>query len=655
MKKMNKFLSLLLAIIMVMSLAVTGFAADGGPYTITIKEAENKDYRYEAFQIFAGELTVDSVSGFTTLSNITWGSGVPADKQASLVAALKLLEVNGDKPFKDCETAADFAVVLGQNTTKDNDVAKAFAEVVGAVHTNGTLLYLANPSPSSVYNADSKTHVLTVQNAGYYLVRNNAIPTFAEDREATHTRYILEVVHNVTVDHKGDVPTVDKDILGYELNADGTPKVDGEGNPIRTRVDANTANVGDIITYELEGTLPTNIDDYDTYYYVFNDLLSAGLTFLPGTGKVTVNGVDVTDYFYPDVSTQADGSTYLRVGIQDLLALELLTQDEEGNPLSVGEITKDTKVIVTYDAILNDNALVGVEGNKNAVELTYSNNPNFDGDGATTPPPPPPGPPTPPPAVGVTPPSEVITYTTELTITKKDDSNRTLTGAAFTISGNSLNRVVTTGDIFVMDNTITENIYYKLADGTYTDKAPVFKDDSATAEVDERTYPNYDQTHIHGNPETDPDHVTVDKFARVPKTTIAYKSTPVSYTAFVDASGVLKLTGLGQGIYTITEVVTPDGYNTIDPFTITITEVLDSDGLPTGEWTYTGTDYVDANNNNKYDEGEVFTNNVTVINVAGATLPSTGGMGTTLFYALGGILVLAAVVLLVSKKRMSAE
>ena len=44
-----------------------------------------------------------------------------------------------------------------------------------------------------------------------------------------------------------------------------------------------------------------------------------------------------------------------------------------------------------------------------------------------------------------------------------------------------------------------------------------------------------------------------------------------------------------------------------------------------------------------------------VIDMAGSTLPSTGGMGTTIFYVLGGILVIAAVVLLITRKRMSAE
>lgn len=51
--------------------------------------------------------------------------------------------------------------------------------------------------------------------------------------------------------------------------------------------------------------------------------------------------------------------------------------------------------------------------------------------------------------------------------------------------------------------------------------------------------------------------------------------------------------------------------------------------------------------------GDTYTKDgVQVINNAGATLPSTGGMGTTLFYVIGGGLMVAAVVLLVTKKRM---
>lgn len=51
-------------------------------------------------------------------------------------------------------------------------------------------------------------------------------------------------------------------------------------------------------------------------------------------------------------------------------------------------------------------------------------------------------------------------------------------------------------------------------------------------------------------------------------------------------------------------------------------------------------------------EGTFFTGGVQVLNKSGTTLPSTGGVGTTLFYVVGGLLMVCAVVLLVTKKRM---
>lgn len=53
--------------------------------------------------------------------------------------------------------------------------------------------------------------------------------------------------------------------------------------------------------------------------------------------------------------------------------------------------------------------------------------------------------------------------------------------------------------------------------------------------------------------------------------------------------------------------------------------------------------------------GTYVSGGVQVVNKSGSILPGTGGMGTTLFYVIGGIMVLAAVVLLFAKKRMSVN
>ncbi len=44
---------------------------------------------------------------------------------------------------------------------------------------------------------------------------------------------------------------------------------------------------------------------------------------------------------------------------------------------------------------------------------------------------------------------------------------------------------------------------------------------------------------------------------------------------------------------------------------------------------------------------------VEVVYVAGSELPSTGGVGTVIFYIAGGLLVCAAAVLLIVRRRMS--
>lgn len=108
------------------------------------------------------------------------------------------------------------------------------------------------------------------------------------------------------------------------------------------------------------------------------------------------------------------------------------------------------------------------------------------------------------------------------------------------------------------------------------------------------------------------------------------------------SNGTFTIEGLDAGTYYLKETEAPAGYNKLD----TVVEVvIDHEGKINA---------VDKNDDGDTDdEGESF-NVVGVNNNAGTQLPSTGGMGTTMFYAMGSLMVAAAVVLLVVKRRMNA-
>ena len=122
-------------------------------------------------------------------------------------------------------------------------------------------------------------------------------------------------------------------------------------------------------------------------------------------------------------------------------------------------------------------------------------------------------------------------------------------------------------------------------------------------------------------------------------------------------SGVIVVKGVKSGRYEITEFKAPGGYNKL-------TAPVIVEAVKTGETSTHTIVYLDENGNIANTETDKTTvvnvdietiaaTAVAVVNKAGTELPSTGGMGTTIFYVLGAVLVVGAGVLLVTKKRMS--
>ena len=606
MKRIKKIASLLLAMMMVLSMGLTAFAAElpgdgtttesgettgsdettaptaepttepgetadpttapdatSGPTTDATPSPTPVTHTYEIYQIFTGDYA--EVDGKGILSNIVWGANGTGTV--------------GDKVDKATLDALEAVAGTDKTDTDRLEVIKGYANL-----------------DSKPFLSGEDTTYSDVP-AGYYLIKDK--DGSLNGTNEAYTLYVATVVNNkLTITPKTGIPTPDKKIV--------------EGND---KVSTNEASIGDEVNYEITGTMPSNIDAYKTYYYMFTDTLSKGLTYKENSIKVTVNGVDVTSYFYKGVGTDNETTgTTIEVGILDLKALSLL---KDPKPV-VGPITAETKVVLTYTATLNENAVIAGDGNPNDVKLSYSNNPNNSGNGSTDPPENP-NKPTPTHPTGESPKIEVVTYTTELTILKTDEDNKFLPGVEFTLTGNGVNIVLVTEETFTK---AADGEYWKLKDGTYTTTAPTVADDETDNTAD---YDSVDTKYTK----------TVGVVAK------GNGKTETDVVGTVQADGTVTFSGLGAGEYTITETKTLPGYNTIEPIVFTLTFNAETKTF--------------VSDNASVTVGEDNMLDTSIVNQKGSLLPSTGGIGTTIFYVVGAILVIGAGILLVAKKRMSSK
>ena len=125
-----------------------------------------------------------------------------------------------------------------------------------------------------------------------------------------------------------------------------------------------------------------------------------------------------------------------------------------------------------------------------------------------------------------------------------------------------------------------------------------------------------------------------------------------------DADGTFKIAGLDDGTYYLREIQAPNGYNLLEE---DVQLVITADTKNVQDWAGEPGQALTALNI-RVNDGELQPGNtetgivnVTVANNQGATLPETGGMGTTLFYIIGGLLVVGAGILLVVRIRMKAH
>ena len=560
---MKRFFSLLLALMLVMSLAVTAFAeTTGGSTTNTVTlrvNGEHSGHTYVAYQIFKGDVTSQGV-----ISNVSWGTGI--SNPEVLLQALKTDEVtigNAQDPtvtttlkneFKDASNAADIATKMatwGDNRERIN----YFADFLyNKVHGESAKGFLSGTYETAVATTANPTIYEFTLEPGYYLIKDQDASVDADDHDF-YTKFIVALTSDVTVAVKGTVPRVEKKVSNTLQDNYGS---------------ALTSQLNLTHYYELIGYLPSNIGDYTSYSYKFVDTLEEGLHFLKIEEVYLERTGGEKVYFYKYGETSANNWAPVTNSTGNVVTIEWENLKAEGFP----PLVSSDKIIVKYSAKLTENAVVGEDGNHNEVKLIYSNNPHGEGTGTT-----------------VTAKTTVYTFGLKVikidSATKNEQTPTTLAGAKF-------------------------KLYHEHGHENST----------------ERLFAVVDGAGMITNWVTDEAQGT---------------------ELTTDSKGLITVKGLKEGVcYYLRETVAPSGFNLLMrdiPVEIT-SYVTDDNGNITAvvyeadniQQTITCTDGIIT---------------ATVENKGGNTLPSTGGTGTTVMYIAGGILVLAAVVLLVTKKRMS--
>ncbi len=341
MKKTNKIAAMAAAALLAGAVAIPSVMMAVSATNVSISEdsAEGKrdqaTHTYNAYPIFTGTQTDAG------LMITNWGTGF-----------------NSTGLLADSEFQALFPAAISAGSTA--------AQVAQAIEA----LNIENNSK----NADKLAAILSKYvggtpeelpkdlTAGYWIVLDSYENADAQDAVSKHILRVTGGTEPITITPKKSYPSVEKKVLENEKIVDGKPIND----PTTTEKWNDVADycIGDAVPFKLYGTLPSTYADYDCYYYKFTDTLAASFD-APTADAVTVcvNGTPIQN---------AAGETNMRVSV-DGQVITVSFEDIKKFATNASDI-----ITVEYDAVLNGNAVIGLPGQENKVDLTYSNNPNVD-------------------------------------------------------------------------------------------------------------------------------------------------------------------------------------------------------------------------------------------------------------------------------------
>lgn len=378
-KLVSKFMAVLMAMTMILSMSMTAFAAEAPKGTLTVNNTvEGKTL--DLYQIFTATKSGDNVA-------YTLNSAYEGFFQSKIEGASTLTgEALSEKAY---------AYVKEQvGTNGGADTAKTFAkDMLGWILDSNN-----NITATKEVTTTATSTVVSDLAYGYYLVYpKGATDTSTAPGNQTYTSaasLVSITAETATINMKSNYPTVDKKIIpaqsgsGITVGAivDGSwegnhqMELEDENDPEDTIAPRGTADekkagdfgIGDTITYQLTSKVP-DMTGYNSYTFKFSDTLSKGLDL-------------------KEVLSVKVGNTTLKAGKTGTKTYAL-TYDKTSRILTVTlndfynsykNHTGET-ITVVYTATLNKDAVIGMNPNTNKAVVEYSNDPKSDGTGTSEP------------------------------------------------------------------------------------------------------------------------------------------------------------------------------------------------------------------------------------------------------------------------------
>ncbi len=358
----------------------------------------------------------------------------------------------------------------------------------------------------------------------------------------------------------------------------------------------STEDIGDTVHYRLDVAIPIYTDGENVTFKV-TDIASKGLTVKEDTVtvyKVSADGNREERLHEDNYSvTKLDASANL-----DGINPEKSNEYEGGTELVVdfkghwSAIQDAAYISIRYDAELNADCVVAGDGNPNKVKLTYSNNYNSTFDTEWR---------------------EVRTYTYDFAIKKVGKASPDAEELTETPLGGAKFAVI------------------KVKEDPEHPGQPLKKDDGSYEFIESMKYIPQGASKVAVTETTEVDGQMYYLFESE------------------EGTGKITVTGLDEGLYVIKEIEAPSGYALAEDTVFKIT------AKPEGNSAHEIINVKD--NSNQQPDGTVdkTAEEIKIIDIQGVNLPTTGGIGTTIFYVLGALLVVIAGVVLVTRRRMNGK